>query len=456
MRHAMRAGQRLTNGLSSRLAAPCLCSTRDFAQTVDYRLTDIGEGIFEVEVLDWYVQEGDTVEEMQKLCEVQSDKANVEMPSKYPGVIKKIPTAQGEMLQVGSTLCVMEVPDGVHVEPKDLLDGPATAPAKKAPSSAPTSSSGAGLLGSFLTPAAPDTSAHSGKVLMTPATRRIIRENNLDPSIIPVTGKGGRLLKEDVIHFMAGKTTAVPPAAAVTAAPITVAAPIGEDYVESIKGIKRIMVQTMTAANAVPCFGYGDEYDMTKMVELRRDLKAQGIKVSYMPFFIKAASLALRNYPMLNAHVNADCSELTHRASHNIGIAVDTPTGLLVPNIKNVESKSISQIDAELSDLAARGREGKIAMDELKGGTFTISNIGAIGGTYCSPVVVVPEVCIVALGGIQRLPRFDSNGAVTAQDLLAVSFSADHRVIDGATVARFSNEWKSYLAQPGSMLMHLK
>jgi len=216
------------------------------------------------------------------------------------------------------------------------------------------------------------------------------------------------------------------------------------------------MVQTMTAANLVPTFGYSDEILMDNLVKLRGQVKdiaeKQGVKLSYSPFFIKAASLALRSYHQLNAVVNKDCTEITYKASHNIGIAMDTPRGLMVPNIKNVQNMSILEIAKEISRLMTLGKEGRLGREELSGGTFTISNIGSIGGTYASPIIVVPEVIIGAVGKMQVLPRYNSDVHLYPAHVVQISWAADHRVVDGATVARFSNLWKNYLENPATML----
>jgi len=220
------------------------------------------------------------------------------------------------------------------------------------------------------------------------------------------------------------------------------------------------MVQTMTQANAVPTFVYCDEILMDKAFKIRESLKSitekQGIKLSYFPFMIKAASLSLLRYPSLNAHVNSNCTETIYRAYHNIGVAMDTPRGLLVPNIKNVQDKSIIDIAKELARLVSLGKESRLSSDDLKGGTFTLSNIGAIGGTYSSPLLVVPEVVIGAVGRIQTLPRYDQQQQIYPARVLNISWSADHRVIDGATMARFSNHWKALVENPSAMLLETK
>jgi 2-oxoisovalerate dehydrogenase E2 component (dihydrolipoyl transacylase) len=196
-------------------------------------------------------------------------------------------------------------------------------------------------------------------------------------------------------------------------------------------------------------------------------MEKQGIKLSYMPFFIKAASMALRSYPIINSSFAADASQsgvpsqVVLKWRHNIGIAMDTPNGLVVPNIKDVQSKSIIEIAADLSRLMDLGAKGRLSGEDLKGGTFTLSNVGAIGGTYAAPVLVAPEVCIGALGKVRKLPRFvDPNGdpelGIKADEIMQVSWSADHRIVDGATIARFSNEWKDYLENPQKMLLTLK
>ena len=223
------------------------------------------------------------------------------------------------------------------------------------------------------------------------------------------------------------------------------------------------MVQTMTAANAVPQLGYSDEIVMDALWEMRGQLNKEavakyGVKVSFMPFILKATSLALKQFPQLNAHANADCTTLTHRASHNLGLAMDTPRGLLVPNVKDVASLSILGVAQEMARLSKLGADGKLGREELTGGTFTISNIGTIGGTYLKPILVLPEVVIGALGAIQTLPRYTDATFTTLKPtrIMNVSWSADHRVVDGATMARFSNLWKYYLENPAAMLLDTK
>ena len=228
--------------------------------------------------------------------------------------------------------------------------------------------------------------------------------------------------------------------------------------VEQIKGIKAAMAKQMVASvSTIPHFTFSDEIDLTQLIALRSSLKeqykAQGVKLTMMPFFVKALSLAMKEYPVLNSKVNDECSELTYYNDHNIGIAVDSKIGLLVPNIKSCQSKSIVDVANDLTRLTHSAREGRVAPDDLKGGTISISNIGAIGGTIATPIINKPEVAIVALGKLQYLPRFDESGQVVSKAIMQVSWSGDHRVIDGGTIARFNNLWKSYLENPSAMMM---
>jgi len=195
---------------------------------------------------------------------------------------------------------------------------------------------------------------------------------------------------------------------------------------------------------------------MDKLIETRAQLKEsfeqEGVKLSFMPFFIKAMSLALKQFPIINSQVNADCSEVTYFDDHNIGLAVDSKVGLVVPNIKGVQHLSLFEIAVKSNELVDLARLGRLSSNDLKGGTISISNIGVLGGTVATPVINAPESAIVALGKMQRLPRFDENDQVKAVNIMHVSWSGDHRVIDGATMVRFNNLWKSYLENPITML----
>jgi 2-oxoisovalerate dehydrogenase E2 component (dihydrolipoyl transacylase) len=249
---------------------------------------------------------------------------------------------------------------------------------------------------------------------------------------------------------------------------------LAEDVRVPIRGVKRLMVKSMQAAQQVQHLTLMEEVNMDSLVRVRSELKVvaekRGLKLSYLPFVIKAASLALTQFPMLNSTVNADVTEVVYHANHNIGVAMDTPNGLVVPVLRAVQNKSIFEISQELTALQEKAVTGKLTEKDFQGGTFSLSNIGSIAGTYATPVLVVPQVMIGAIGRMQVLPRYVGkngkpatpadveNGTTTAvaSTVMNISWSADHRVVDGASVARFSNVWKGYIEQPNTMMGALR
>jgi 2-oxoisovalerate dehydrogenase E2 component (dihydrolipoyl transacylase) len=287
-------------------------------------------------------------------------------------------------------------------------------------------------------------------VFATPAVRRICKENNIDLSAVVGSGPNGRVLKEDVLAFLEGGSSAS------HIAPVT---SLAEDTEVPIRGMMRTMIKTMTAAATIPQLGYKDEIEMDRVLQLRQELKADaaehGIKLTMMPIMLKALSMALLEFPSLNASLKSDMSAVVHKARHNLGFAMDTKMGLVVPNIKDVQQKTILEIAAEMNRLQADGERGLNAAD-LSDGTFTLSNIGSIGGTYTMPVILPPEVVIGGLGKVQTLPRYNERMELVPKSIVQISWSADHRVVDGATIARFSNCWKGYLENPATMISKMR
>ncbi|HEY5716886.1 MAG TPA: 2-oxo acid dehydrogenase subunit E2, partial [Motiliproteus sp.] len=313
-------------------------------------------------------------------------------------------------------------------------------------------------------PAAVVTAApRTGKALASPAVRRIAREHRVDIAAVPGSGRDGRVLKEDILRFVGElPQQAVAATTAAAHAPVAASVPAasGEVRIEPIRGIKAAMAKQMVlSTTTIPHFTYGDEVDVTALLALRQQLKpkaeAMGVRLTLMPFIMKALALAVQAYPVLNSRPNADCTELHYLPHVNIGMAVDSKVGLLVPNIKRVETLSVLEIAQEVQRITEAARSGRVAQEDLSGGTISISNIGALGGTYMVPVINAPEVAIVALGKTQQLPRFDAQGQVQARSIMNISWSGDHRVIDGGTIARFSQQWQAYLEDPASMLLEL-
>jgi 2-oxoisovalerate dehydrogenase E2 component (dihydrolipoyl transacylase) len=433
----------------------------------DFILPDIGEGIVECELVEWLVKEGELVEEDQAVADVQTDKALVQIPSKHAGRVEKLYVKQGDIAKVHAPLFQIVVTE----------DGEADQARREAPSvQQPAEPAKVEHVSQSI---APNDSA-TRKVLATPAVRRIARENNVDIDQVAGSGPQGRVLKADMLSFVqsgatteksdsvsrnsngqagsvsgnvSGNVVAMPDSKAVSQTQAVEVIPM--------KGIRAIMAaQMQKSVSTIPHFTYAEEIDITGCNETRRELNISlgehDQRLTLMAFFIKSLSMALQAFPIVNSHMTEDGSEIHQLREHNIGMAVDSPMGLLVPNIKSVNQLSLLDVAREVKRLTDAGRAGRLAPDDMKNGTITISNIGAIGGTVTTPIINAPEVAIVGIGRIQKLPRPVNEDELEIRELITVSWSGDHRVIDGGTIARFNNHWKQLLENPTQMLLHLK
>lgn len=422
----------------------------------DFILPDIGEGIVECELVQWNIAEGDMIVEDQPVAEVMTDKAVVEIPAKYSGKVSKLYYQKGDIAKVHTPLYAMEIEgtssEGAGAEAPAASVASTSAPVTSAPISSEKSTTNTPVK---TNEAEPPKVAAKGKALASPAVRRLAREMNIDISQVPGSGKKGRVMKEDLHAFNSA------PAESVAEAPTAQPVATGGKRTEAIRGIKAAMAKQMTeSVYTIPHFSVSEEVIMDNLIATRAQLKPEfekaGVKLSFMPFFIKAMSLALKAFPIVNSQVNDDCTEITYFDDHNIGMAVDSKIGLLVPNIKGVQNLSLFDVAKEANRIIDQAREGRLGQADLKGGTISISNVGVIGGTTAVPVINKPESAIVALGKMQKLPRFDDEGNVQAVNIMHVSWSGDHRIIDGATMVRFNNLWKSYLENPVTMLTELR
>jgi 2-oxoisovalerate dehydrogenase E2 component (dihydrolipoyl transacylase) len=417
--------------------------------SIDFILPDIGEGIVECELVKWLVSEGQVIVEDQPVVEVMTDKALVEIPAKHAGKVSRLYYAEGEIAKVHTPLFAIQI--DTDLSQGSGNQGPMTRSEQSVHSSAQTPSAVATTTSETATVNEVEKPVSVGKALASPAVRRIAREKNIDLSRINGSGAKGRVLKEDLLEPNTVNSKSV-------SSNHTPAPSKGGKRTEAIRGIRAAMAKQMThAALNIPHFMVSEEIHMDNLIAARAQLKdkfaQQGVKLSFMPFFIKALSLALKQFPIINSQVNADCTELTYLDDHNIGMAVDSKIGLVVPNIKGVQHLSLLDIAKQSNELVELARVGKLKSSDLKDGTITISNIGVLGGTVATPVINAPESAIVALGKMQRLPRFDDNDKVVAVNIMQVSWSGDHRIIDGATMVRFNNLWKSYLENPLTMFI---
>ena len=446
----------------------------------DFILPDIGEGIVECEIVKWNVAEGDEIEEDQAVVEVMTDKAVVEIPAKNAGTVHRLYYAQGDIAKVHSALFALEVAGEVTTTSGTNDESPSannSASSVASQSSVNTQTNGSSQQSAQIAPSKFSDGEYEppiaieGKVLASPAVRRVAREKNIDLSTVEGSGKKGRILKSDVLNLQhsnvdtssQNSTSSAPSSSTAEKGDLNSTSTVlkGSVRTEKVRGIQAAMAKQMSASvYTIPHFTVSDELVMDNLMSLRKLLKpefeAKNVKLSFMPFFVKAMSLALNEFPVINSQLNEDATEISYFADHNIGFAVDSKIGLLVPNIKRVQDLSLLDIAVQMQVIIEQARAGRVAGEHLKGGTISISNIGAIGGITATPVINKPEAAIVALGKTQKLPRFDDEGNVSAQNIMAVNWSGDHRIIDGATMVRFNNLWMSYLTQPEKMLMHLK
>nr|ANM86809.1 branched-chain alphaketoacid dehydrogenase E2 [Stygiella incarcerata] len=450
---------------------------RAFLSLKPFILADIGEGIKEVEVLQWFVKPGDKVEQFDPLCEVQSDKATVEITSRFDGTVTKLHYGKGDVALVGKPMCDIESHEESDAEKEETKKEAGTneslSAGDKVVSSEPSEPSEPSVSSTV--------SQTSEKVLSTPAVRHLAKEHGIDLHHVHGSGKDHRVLKSDLLSYLDGmahdgKKSSGPSAVLKQseASEPAVPPPLGssssgspsafvrssDDEEVPVRGLKRTMIKAMQASLAIPHFWVAEEIRMDKFKVFKKQLQDMIAKhgvshLTYMPLFIKIASLALEEHPILNASLSQDLSTVRYHKHHNIGFAVDGSEGLIVPKIKNVESLSIVDISKEMERLVEQARIGKLSADDLSGGTFSLSNVGPIGGIYGGPVIVPPEVAIAALGRVRRLPRFDENGNVHAEEILPISVSADHRIIDGATLVRFINTFKEMVENPMSIMLHL-
>ena len=425
----------------------------------EFRLPDIGEGVAEGEVVRWFVKEGDQIRSDEPLVSVLTDKANVEIPSPKTGRVIGIHAQVGEKVKVGGLLVTIETEGGSPgAPPSKATAPPPTAPPTPVPSppaQAPSPSSSG--------PAA---------VLASPFIRRRAAELGIDLAQVVGTGPNGRITDADLEGARAGpaESTSSPMWPALSSPAVTPAvvhpppsAPTKtEDVLERvpIRGIRRVIAEHMTESkHRAAHFTYVEDVDMSELVALRdrmaKHVEKQGVRLSYLPFIVKAVVAGLKAYPRLNATVDDARQELLVRSHYHIGIATAAPEGLIVPVVRHADRKSVVALGREIQELADRGRAGKLSRAELMGSTFTISSLGALGGVLATPILNYPEVAILGVHKIQRRPVYRADGSLGPADLMNLSISLDHRVVDGFEGAQFIAKVKGYLEDPHQLFAEL-
>jgi len=394
----------------------------------EFRLPDIGEGMAEGEVVKWLVKEGADVKENQPLVEIMTDKVNVEIPSPKSGTILRLMAQEGDVIKVGQVLIVIGE-KGEHAPAEAQI----TTPVELSPQ----------LVNKMPIPeSAPNTTRKPNEILATPATRKLARDLGVDLTLVHATGPSGRITDEDVKSLKGSYATAVT---------------TGLEERVPLRGMRRKIAERMAKSRSTAAqVTHVDEIDMTEMVQLREKTKLtaekRGIKLTYIPFIIKALIPALKQFPYLNATLDDEKEEIVLKKYYNIGIATGTEHGLLVPVVKNADRKSITQLAQEISQLIEKARAGQLTLEEVQGGTFTITNIGSVGGLFATPIVNWPEVGILGVHKITKRPIVKEN-QIVIREMTYLSVTFDHRVLDGVMAANFMNAIKQYLEDPKMLLV---
>jgi 2-oxoisovalerate dehydrogenase E2 component (dihydrolipoyl transacylase) len=392
---------------------------------MDFALPEIGEGVYEAELTAWSVKVGDAVKRGQNLMEIMTDKAAMEVPAPFNGVIDAFRAEPGQKIKVGDVVLTYTG-----------AESSATAkPVSPSKSAAPSNSNGL--------PA-----SRAGKrqtVKAAPSVRQMARQLGVDLAQVHGSGPEGRILVQDL----------APRIQAPAARPTDYGTP-GTRV--KFQGLRRKIAERMAAAKRViPHYSYIDECDVTELVRLRDSLKAPyaaaGAKLTYLAFIVKAVVYALKEVPLVNASLDEATNEIVFHDHYNIGVAVSTPGGLIVPVIRDADKRDLGGVAREIERLSNDARAGKQRLDDLRGGTFSVTSVGHIGGLISTPIINHPEVGILGIGRVVKRPVFDANGQVRPADLVYLSFSFDHRVVDGAIGAAFANAVIGRLRNPALLLL---
>lgn len=413
-----------------------------------FTLPDIGEGVAEGEIMTWLVEEGQAVQEDQALVEVMTDKVTVEIPAPRQGIVLKRYAPVGEILPVGSPL--VDIYFG-EAEALPQVQAPAsptvdTVPAKASSLKEAILVEAPTMLSTTLLPH-PSVSYETALPLAAPATRQLAKNLGVNLHHVQGTGKFGRITPDDVHRFSSTSKSRS----------FTMARPITPAQTLPYSGIrKKIGERLLNSTQNIPSFAYVDEIRMDKLQALRSDLKTlgskQGIKITPLTFVLRATALALQEFPQLNSRLNEDETQIQQSQSVNLGIAVDTPNGLVVPVVPHAEKLSLFELAEAVQSLGESARAGKLTAKDMQGGTFTVSSIGSIGGLMGIPIINAPEVAILGVNQVRKVPVVNDKDEIVVGQVMNLSISADHRIVDGADTARFINRMKAYLESPVELL----
>ncbi|WP_026690047.1 dihydrolipoamide acetyltransferase family protein [Alteribacter aurantiacus] len=416
---------------------------------VEVKLHDVGEGMTEGEITEYLVKVGDQVKVDQPLVEVQTDKVSAELPSPVAGTVKEILAKVGDVVTVGTTVIILEKEGASVSKTKDHSSKEKEEPISFSMKIDKSQSK-----------------RQSGRILATPYTRRIALENSVDIEQVSGTGPAGRVTDEDVFRFMKEEST---PATLKLSdkkseqAPVDVAekreevsSPTSGEKTIPYRGRRKQIGKKMThSLMTIPHVTHFDEVDVTNVMKLRDELKAEGIKpVSVAAFYIKALVFALKEYPVFNAVLNEEKEEIVLKSDYNIGLATDTEEGLIVPVVKGADRLSITAINDEMKRVMNLAKDNKLSKKELTGGTFTVSNVGPLGSTGATPIINHPEVALIAFHKTKKMPAV-VNDEIVIRQMMNMSMSFDHRVADGATAVAFTSRFAELIENPTKMMLEM-
>lgn len=463
--------------------------------TYEVRIPEIGESVTEALIIRWIKQPGEAIGRDDPLVELETDKVTVEMPSPVAGVLSEIVCAEGETVPIGAVIARIDENAQATAQPApaatvaatgsttagaaqgDLLaSAEPTAPAATPARPAPAVETAAPAPAQAAQPPDPAPAADDRRIL--PAARRLIAEHGLDASLIPSTGKGGRLLKSDVAAWLAAREAepdapteaepeSAPPVPAqatqpapAPSAPATVAPPAGDRAEERVpmtpirRRIAERLVDSQQQAALLTTF---NEIDMSAVIDFRkryRDtfVERHDVRLGFLSFFVKAAVDALRRFPRLNAEISG--TDIIYRNYYDVGIAVSTDRGLMVPVLRSAERLSFAEVESRIADFAGRARKGRIRIDELQGGTFTITNGGIFGSLLSTPIINPPQSGVLGLHAIQDRPMV-VDGEIVVRPMMYVALTYDHRIVDGREAVSFLVRIKEAIQEPARMLIEV-
>lgn len=415
---------------------------------MEVKLHDIGEGMTEADINCFLVKPGDIVKADDPLVEVQTDKMTAEIPAPRAGIIRELKVELGQTVSVGTTLLILEDPnEGItrsqimcrEYQIQEVMD------------KAVEITTNQNQL--FVTASENETK----RILASPFTRKIARDNGVDIEKIEGSGPAGRITDKDIYSFIDSSQKKTETLEPIIKTVVKVKKPPLETDIIPFRGRRKQIAKKMVhSLHTIPHCTHFEEVDVTELIQFRQELKSMGINISATAFFLKALSICLKEYPVFNARLDEENEVIQLQHEHHIGLAVDTEAGLIVPIVRNVEKKSIQSLHTEMKELTEKALANKLGLKDFSGGTFTISNVGPLGGSFgATPIIQHPEVALVSFHKTKKMPVVKDDDQIVIRSIMNLSMSFDHRVADGATAVRFTNRFAMFIQNPKMMLLEL-